>query len=63
MATKNKAQPVYWKPSVDTLVKAQADEAQMSVSAWLNQLVIEEQARINAKRERDERKQLQGQAK
>ena len=58
MATTNKAQQIYWRHTVLPLVKAQADEAQMSISAWVNQLVVDEQIRINNRNEREARKQL-----
>ena len=58
MATTNKPQVVYWRPSVEPLVKQQAEAAGMKVSAYVNKLVIDEQIRINSRRERDERKQL-----
>ncbi|MBK9496793.1 MAG: hypothetical protein IPO08_20270 [Xanthomonadales bacterium] len=58
MSTTNKPHVVYWRPSVETLVKQQAEAAGMKVSAYVNQLVIDEQIRINNRRERDERKQL-----
>ena len=63
MATQNKPQQIYWRPSVEPLVKQQAEAAGMKVSAYVNQLVIDEQIRINNRNEREARKQAQEQAK